>query len=1095
MNAAYLDLRSQSLPNVEPMNRPIPQTPNTLGNAPSETSDTSRSTNVRLHSYAASAYNSSNTYNPPIMEEEQIVRDYCAENEIDLSLFNVQVHPFFEMDPPSQESKGVSYMHRYKRELESMSLKSATIMDLNKSRQLSGTIGMNPFTSSEETINFHKGFNPIIIEASGRRSCAGPLSWSNLKRKDCALRLISKRLPHSSSIFAENKLIANLPTDNNHVYVSANASIEHKGEAFQLEESKQSGSSECPKPVDTKANVPYEKSHIQGLSTTADNSNEKQSGNISKVKSNIGPSSNTRVLTLDLTLNMTHIGKESKWTAIIQKVIPKRRTIWTLLDLFFGRVYAYFPYVDEILFKSKICSIIGPAAFVDETPKIKIEKRVDLAYIGTLFCILRLTYLYVVPYDDQRAQKILESVSNDDVNKYVLENPIPITLIDVTAACIEHFIFVRKLCLPVFQCCWYYRLYQIHAPEDGENCDPATAQLAHSILVSTAYAIGLNREPSLIAEYAISQNEINELTDERTKSLSRKLWYALYFVDHMQTFSEGCYPIRITSSDYDVQLPRLSAEASNSTNLELEKQVMQVYAFWDICADGPIAKILQLVLPMNRDVKVEEVMKLLSHSEVNVLNVMGSFDNFLQVLPEGHPDGVVRVGTLGLLMFSYSVFLSLYLLFLIHYNERGNYVLEYFYLQKLFYNNIMDCFPYFLKLVYGVDDIYGRGAGMMLLPEIITMIVRTIESLFLVITRANMLLFSRSSIPEKKYELHHNEKLEMARKILKYSEKVARILLFALTKLMTKYYIAWKNYKSLLFILDMITKESYYAEKDPLMEQFVTPTPFYEALKICEICDKSFEKFIKVSETIEDLDLNDLLEKITRSSDRQKDATYIWGTSATNLNYTKESSAEIGQRKEEFALGIEGTNSGKGVNMDYSDQRPLFASSWNRNFTDRPPMQSLKLTQSDISVYGRQPPIVITESVGVNESISRSINNDTHPDTPNYSSIPVVASDYQNIPIDNGEAIDSRWLQMDTYRKTKTNHFDSLGPFSDIGGPYSGLDMPFLSDMHTDDFIDQMYTNRYMLVDVENLGGQADGLPFTNGITSELNAELFTDMA
>lgn len=1051
--------------------------PITLSSTGPEVSESSASkppANNGMQPFVCSVYNQDGSYTNRLIENERLAREFCGDNCIRVENFDVQVHPFCEM------SSSQSDMHRYISDLKSVMPKCINIRNLNKLREVSGSIGINPYTSPEEVINFHKGFNPIIIELSGRRSCGGPLSWINLKRKDYAARLIDKRVKLAKVEQEKTAAAISLPQGIN--------STDSKDHHHKEQASSQKDSTTTPTSIEAKT------------------IKEEKQAAAEKGKANIAPSSNRRVLTLDLTLNMTHIGEESKWTDIIQKVIPKRRTIWTLLDLYFNKVYAYFPYIDELKFKARLYPIIGPCLYVDEIPKVKIEERVDLAYIGTLFCLLRLTYLHVLPSDDLKLKSILES-DNSDVNKYVLENPIPITLIDVTAACIEHFLFVRKLCLPVFQCCWFYRLYQIHAPEDGECSDPAIAQVAHSILVSVAFAIGLNREPSLISGFALTQKEAEELKDERTRNLCRKLWYSLLFVDHQQVFNEGCYPLRLTSADHDVMLPRLLAGGSNSTNIELEKQVMQVYALWDMCADGPIPKILQLVLPMNQEVKVHEIMKLLSLGEIGVLNAMGTFDDFLVVNPEKHPSVVVRVGTLSLLMFAYSVFLSLYLVFMVHYNEKSNNAMEYFYIQKLFQDKLINCFPYFLKLVYEIDNIYGNGAGMMLFPQIITMIVRTIECLFLIITRANLYLFSNSK--KEKFTKYHKENIYRASKILKYSEKVARILLFALTKLVTKYYIAWKNYKSLLLVLDMITKESFYADKDPLMDHLGSQIPLYESSNLCDICDKSFEKFLQVSETIKELDLHDLLEKITRSSaETQKN----WeGGGQTNHQFDKSSSMELEMRKDDFNGNSSSTSANTTTSanteqqhvkaestMVYSSEE--FPATWNRNYTEVSSVDAspLKQRQTVLADYGRQSIGICQEQEQEQEE---TLNQDIHNENNNHSgtyhndSIPVVVSDYQNIPIDNGEAIDSRWLQMDTLRKTKTTQFDSLGPFSGIGGYHRGMGIPFQSDMHNDDFIDQIYTNRYMLVDVESLGRQADGPPFTNGITSELNAELFTDMA
>lgn len=53
-------------------------------------------------------------------------------------------------------------------------------------------VGINPFASSEETINFYEGYTPVIIKSSSRRMNFGPFAWISIMSKDVALRLLWK---------------------------------------------------------------------------------------------------------------------------------------------------------------------------------------------------------------------------------------------------------------------------------------------------------------------------------------------------------------------------------------------------------------------------------------------------------------------------------------------------------------------------------------------------------------------------------------------------------------------------------------------------------------------------------------------------------------------------------------------------------------------------------------------------------------------------------------------------------------------------------------------------------------------------------------
>lgn len=52
-------------------------------------------------------------------------------------------------------------------------------------------VGINPFGSSEETINFYEGYTPLIMKSS-RRMNFGPFAWISLMSKDVVLRLLWK---------------------------------------------------------------------------------------------------------------------------------------------------------------------------------------------------------------------------------------------------------------------------------------------------------------------------------------------------------------------------------------------------------------------------------------------------------------------------------------------------------------------------------------------------------------------------------------------------------------------------------------------------------------------------------------------------------------------------------------------------------------------------------------------------------------------------------------------------------------------------------------------------------------------------------------
>ena len=100
--------------------------------------------------------------------------------------------------------------------------------------------------------------------------------------------------------------------------------------------------------------------------------------------------------------------------------------------------------------------------------------------------------------------------------KYLLQNPIGISLIDSAQNCLQYFDIFRKTSMPVLQCAYFLQLYHIFAPEDGDDGDGANTYALNSMVVRMAYSMGLNREPD---------NFKDVLNDKRQNHLGRKIWH------------------------------------------------------------------------------------------------------------------------------------------------------------------------------------------------------------------------------------------------------------------------------------------------------------------------------------------------------------------------------------------------------------------------------------------------------------------------------------------------------------------------------------------------------------------------------------------
>ena len=83
----------------------------------------------------------------------------------------------------------------------------------------------------------------------------------------------------------------------------------------------------------------------------------------------------------------------------------------------------------------------------------------------------------------------------ETVAKYIMQNPINLSTIEVANSCIQCFQFTRKSNITVFQAMLYMRIYRNCAPEESDGIDGGDSQVATALLVQMAYSLGLNREP------------------------------------------------------------------------------------------------------------------------------------------------------------------------------------------------------------------------------------------------------------------------------------------------------------------------------------------------------------------------------------------------------------------------------------------------------------------------------------------------------------------------------------------------------------------------------------------------------------------------
>lgn len=183
--------------------------------------------------------------------------------------------------------------------------------------------------------------------------------------------------------------------------------------------------------------------------------------------------------------------------------------------------------------KEDLQKLIGYEDYTETRVDVKVEKKLDFAYLGILLIILRLSYISLFSYDLAVNEVNFETEDPSpraQETKYLLNNVINIDVINVAQECLDQFNLMRNCNLTLMQLALLTRLYHQFAPEDGDGIDGGDSQIFNGMLVQMAYSLGLHREPDLYPE---------AFKDEKINNLCRKIWYMVVIQDLNGAMSNG----------------------------------------------------------------------------------------------------------------------------------------------------------------------------------------------------------------------------------------------------------------------------------------------------------------------------------------------------------------------------------------------------------------------------------------------------------------------------------------------------------------------------------------------------------------------------
>ncbi|KAG7663542.1 uncharacterized protein J8A68_002926 [[Candida] subhashii] len=684
-------------------------------------------------------------------------------------------------------------------------------------------VGINLYANDEETINFYDDYTPIHMQDEVRRHNYGPLAWFSILKKDPGLRMLWDHLqsgwaqPHGDEcpMAVENAKLAAAcrpgtisPPDTAATHAEAAAAgvchMNSLDETFREKSLERDGQ----KDIRLYGNV-REVNKLREESTPARALKPCDMKSLQRVEMN------KNALTLGLTF---YEGKIDRYMELIEKIsliLPPRKVIWTLIDKFFQSVYPYMPFIDEGYFKAEILRVLGPEDSNnnnnDRKSSIKVERRLDFAYIGTLLIVLRLTYLSLFsnnPNVNEHNLNTSDPSPQAQELKYLLSNPINIDVINIARLCLDQFEINRKSNFVVLQCAFYMRLYRMFAPEDGDGADGGDSQVFNGMLVQMAISMGLNREPD---------NFDGVCKNERMKNLGRKIWLFLIINDLVQSYQYG-NPMNISEKMYDTKLPYYKPGNENVEDVEMEKHVVSTFAYFEKYYHK-LTVLLDRTLDIRERVTMKELTRLITDFEIYLNDHYGLLKFFLVPFKQdNYSYPFIKVmkckNYINMKMFLNNIFFQLYL----YYERKQNLEFAYFYLRKLLANLCGEFIPSVMRLISDNYVNFGPVADLILNPSLLAAIHKTSQFCFAILIRLNSTTYKMRYVDPMAHEANLRRGPEYAKrylKLVKLSKLFARIAKYSvasITKLSQRYYYAWRIGKAHGYVLSTILGTDFYAK-------------------------------------------------------------------------------------------------------------------------------------------------------------------------------------------------------------------------------------------------------------------------------------------
>lgn len=642
-------------------------------------------------------------------------------------------------------------------------------------------IGINPHDveKPDELVDLYGGYTPIHVKDRTRQMNYGPFAWLSFMKKDKALVALWSFLKVRTLTAT---LGPNTAEDIPKFTPVKNAAIEDYEVEFRKRALDRDGDNDV---------APFRKSD--------DVSN-----------SELRVQMNKNALALGLTFFEGEMSQKLQLIERIKIMLPKKKTIWLLINRFFSSIYPFIPLIDEGWFRGEIIRLLGPERYTnDRYDEIHIEARVDLATLGILLIMLRFSYLSTFSNNKESNEKAMSSLDDSSLAefKYILTNPITIDVIYLAQLCLDQFDLLRRTNLNVLQCAVFMKVYHTFAPEDGDGSDGGDSHVFVAMCLQIAYCMGLNREPNQFLDVC---------NNEKVNNLSRKVWFFLKMIDMNQSFQYG-FPMLVDENYNDILVPFYSPGNANVLDANLEKAVCDNIASAEsLYAD--LRFILKRSLCIKNRMNMTELLDLVSKLELKLFKIHGTLTSYSKTSSVSYRYPFQKVMRCKAYMNVKSFTMSLFFHFFLNYEKAGKFDLAFFYLRKYLAISCGEFIPEYLEFIRNNDRIFDASntiPDLILTPSLEFIIHKTNQLNFSILIRLNYAiaeLKSNTDLHNINLSRSFEYKVRYARitQLAKMLEKFVRFGTACLSRLSSRYYYAWRVTKAHSYIINHIVSDDFY---------------------------------------------------------------------------------------------------------------------------------------------------------------------------------------------------------------------------------------------------------------------------------------------